>query len=116
VALCFGLRHLFAALAKSGSRGVSLLWSILFWFVAAQLAAYLGPMLVHTPGEPLFPFEKGSFMSRAGDADRYDIRHRAEQRETAATKATAETKQPTTQPATGSDAAAPEALPARHRP
>ncbi|HMB53190.1 MAG TPA: hypothetical protein VKU40_07735 [Thermoanaerobaculia bacterium] len=74
VALGFGLRHLYAANAQKEARGVSFLWSVLFWFVAVQLASYLGPMLVHEPGTPHFPFEKGSFVERIGDAADHDDR------------------------------------------
>jgi len=75
VALGFGLRHLFAALPAAGSRSVSVVWSILFWFVSVQLCVYLGPVLTHQPGEALFPLQRGSFIVRLNEVERYDAAH-----------------------------------------
>jgi len=74
LALAFGLRHLFAALRRPAARAVSLLWSVLFWFVAVQLATYLGPILVREPTERLFPLQRGSFVERFEETFRWDSR------------------------------------------
>jgi hypothetical protein len=76
VALGFGLRHLFAALPAAGSRSVSVVWSILFWFVSVQLCVYLGPVLTHRAGEPLFPLERASIATRLEDLSAFDRQRR----------------------------------------
>jgi len=75
VALGFGLRHLFAALPGAPSRGISVLWSILFWLVSVQLCVYLGPVLARQPGAALFPLQRASVLVRLNDVEKYDAAH-----------------------------------------
>jgi hypothetical protein len=72
VALGFALRFLRAMAGGGAPRAAAVVWSLLFWLTAVQLAAYLGPVLVAEPAGELFPLDRGSFLGRFGEILDYD--------------------------------------------
>jgi hypothetical protein len=64
VVALLGLRYLRVVLSPARGRAASVLWMVLLWMVALQLASWLGPVVHREAGQPAWELRRGFFVAR----------------------------------------------------
>ena len=67
VVALLGLRYLRVVLSPARGRAASVLWILLLWMVALQLATWLGPVVHREAGQPAWELRRGFFVARWAD-------------------------------------------------